>query len=58
MSQVQYSRGGLFKEHKSERADKKVINLAVEAQRESFSWGYIGHRQIPHVDLGRVAGFF
>lgn len=37
MSQVQYSRGGLFKEHKSERADKKVINLAVEAQRESFS---------------------
>lgn len=58
MSQVQYSRGWLFKEHKSERADKKVINLVAEAQHESFGWSYIGHRQIPHVDLGSVAGIF
>lgn len=58
MSQVQYSRGRLFKEHKSERADKKVINLVAETQHESFGWSYIGHRQIPHVDLGSVAGIF
>lgn len=36
MSQVQYSRGRLFKEHKSERADKKVINIVAEAQREKL----------------------
>lgn len=36
MSQVQYSRAWLFKEHKSEHADKKVINLVAEAQHESF----------------------
>ena len=58
MSQVQYSRGRLFKEHKSERADKKVINLVAKAQHESFSWSYIGHRQTPGLDLGNVAGIF
>lgn len=31
MSQVQYSRGWLFKEHKSEPADKKAINIVAEA---------------------------
>lgn len=36
MSQVQYSRGWLFKEHKSEHADKKAINIVAEAQHESF----------------------
>lgn len=25
---------------------------------KNFGKGYIGHRQIPHVDLGSVAGIF
>lgn len=36
MSQVQYSCARLFKEHKSERAGKKVINLVAWAQHERF----------------------
>lgn len=36
MSQVQYSSARLFKEHQSEHADKKVINLVADAQHERF----------------------